>query len=250
MIKDAKEKRRNTIKKIELVLCPPDGASLLAAEGRRIVCMVRHGQTDWNEQRRLQGRESVPLNETGISQAKECGMMFCAAAEKGFVVSECFTSPLERASVSAKYITDGLGLQEASVCDLLIERDYGLFSGLTPGERRKLIDSGEDCGGETVPETSDRMKRALTQISRAEGNASVLAVTHGGVINALFYTLTRGKIGTGKTISDNCGVSIAAVGKGAVIPLAYGLVGDSFIDYAQRLVEGRGNLKELWNADR
>lgn len=212
--------------------------------------MVRHGQTDWNEQRRLQGREAVPLNGTGRSQAKECGRMLHVAADEGFVISKCFTSPLERASESAKYITEELGIPDAEVCELIIERDYGLFSGLGPDERRKLMSSGKDCGGESVAETSDRMKRALCELARADGTAPILAVTHGGVINALFYTLTRGKIGTGKTISDNCSVSIAAVGKGAIIPLAYGLIGDSFADYAKRLIEGPGNLCELWKANR
>ena len=79
------------------------------------------------------------------------------------------------------------------------------------------------------------MRRALNAICRAEEDGdAVVAVTHGGVINALFSVITGGAIGTGKNFSENCGISLVAYGTDATIPLAYGLTREMFLDYAAK----------------
>ena len=75
------------------------------------------------------------------------------------------------------------------------------------------------------------MRKALLEIIRSAQEGPIVAVTHGGIINALFSYITLGRIGTGKNFSENCGVSLVAAGSDAVIPLAYGLTGDLFINY-------------------
>ncbi|MBR0303856.1 MAG: histidine phosphatase family protein [Clostridia bacterium] len=223
---------RNTIKKASEVLCSPRGAAYLVCERRRFVCLVRHGQTDWNVTRRLQGRESVPLNDTGRSQAEECGRMFRAARDAGLEIAGVFTSPLGRAKDSAKYVTDALGLGDAVTEELLNERDYGSLSGLTPEERRAKYTLGfHDPTIESVKDADGRMREAVALMSGKCGDGAIVAVTHGGVINALFVTVTAGRLGTGKSVSENCSVSLVAAGSDATIPLAYGLTGDDFVRY-------------------
>jgi hypothetical protein len=62
-----------------------------------------------------------------------------------------------------------------------------------------------------------------------------VAVTHGGNINALYLNLTDGKVGTGKNLCINCGISLVAAGKGRTIPLAFSLTGDIAVDYLHHL---------------
>jgi probable phosphoglycerate mutase len=65
---------------------------------------IRHGQTDWNAIGRMQGQSDIPLNATGLQQAKE-------AAEKfvGLDIDRIVSSPLKRASVTAQIICDRIG---------------------------------------------------------------------------------------------------------------------------------------------
>lgn len=228
------------ITKIPIVMCPPAGGAYLVGEGRRLVCLVRHGQTDWNIERRLQGREPVPLNGTGIEQSVECGKLFVAARDAGLEIGAVFVSPMERAAATAKAITDALGVGDATIVNKLIERDYGTLSGLTPEERRELHRRGGGRGIESVASTALRTKRALVEIYSSTPRGAAVAVTHGGVINALFSCVTLGATGTGKNYSENCGVSLVAVGRDATIPLAYGLTGDIFLDYIREYTAALG----------
>ena len=163
--------------------------------------------------------------------------------DAGFEVGDVFVSPLIRAKASAKYVTDELGRGEAKTEELLNERDYGELSGLTPEERRAKYSAGfHDPGIESVKDAVARMRGAMASMSGTSRDGAIIAVTHGGVINALFVTLTRGKIGTGKCVSENCSVSLVAYGSDASIPLAYGLTGDNFVNY---VTEYSKKLREL-----
>ncbi len=226
----------STIKMTAVVLCSPEGAATLVKEGRRLVLLIRHGQTDWNAERRLQGREAVPLNEAGRLQSLECGRLLAAAKEAGLVVDKAFCSPLGRAVDTANIITDEAGLPRAVPVEELIERDYGILSGLSTEERRRLYKNGvPPQPAESVADAAARMKSVLVKLAGGKGGA-VVAVTHGGVINALFHSITAGNIGTGKNCSENCGVSLVAVGRDATFPLAFGLTGEGFLDYIKDLV--------------
>lgn len=225
------------IKKIPIILCPPEGARILLSEGRRLVCLVRHGQTDWNLELRLQGRESVPLNETGTLQAKECGVLFAEAEKRGLILSGVFSSPLSRSMITAENIANTV---TSPVCATeewaLIERDYGTLSGLTMEERKIRFPKGEKQAEnvESIPSAAKRLKKCIYELSEKSGGA-VAAVTHGGILNAYFLKVTRNKVGTGKTLCENCHVSLVASGKGATIPLTYNLGGEMFLDYIEKL---------------
>ena len=234
MNNDAFGKTPSGITKTPIILCPPAGAAWLVSEGRRLVCLLRHGQTDWNIERRLQGREHVPLNDEGRRQSRECGELFIRAVEAGLDISCVYTSPLGRARETAGLLTEAIGAGEAKRLDLITERDYGILSGMTAEERRDFHRSGDKNDGcESIADTASRMRKALILMTDEPGNGAVVAVTHGGIINALYSCITSGRIGTGKNFSENCGVSLVAAGKDAVIPLAYGLTGDLFVDYVK-----------------
>ena len=230
--------RKSCLKKIPVVLCEPEGAAILISEGRVPVFLVRHGQTDWNLVLRLQGREHVELNETGIEQSKKCAELFSRAKALGLDIEKVYTSPLMRARDTADIISNALGLGTSSVEEALIERDYGELSGLTLEERKIRFPKGERQAAnvESVPDAAFRMKKALVTMTQG-AKGDLIAVTHGGVINALFLKITNGKVGTGKNLSDNCGISIVAVDKKATVPLAYNLNGEEFLDYVRRLKE-------------
>lgn len=227
----------NNLRKDPVLLCSPEGAAALLGEGRSLVYLIRHGQTDWNLEMRLQGREDVPLNQEGINQSKECAELLAAAKERfGLSFSHVYSSPLSRAVETAEIITERLGAGSVEPMNIFTERNYGELSGLTLDERKERFPKGEKQahGVESVPATADRMKKGLARVSYS-GNRQFAVITHGGVANALFMRLTRGKIGTGKNITVNCGICLLAVNKTATIPLAYNLTGDVFLDYAQRL---------------
>ena len=223
-----------------VILCPPKAAAALLDDGHSLVCIVRHGQTDWNVEMKLQGRECVPLNDHGRSQARRCAEMLASAADLGLRPSAIFTSPLSRAKETADIIAARLGLETVETEEMLIERNYGELSGLTLSERHARFPKGERQarGVESVAAAAVRMKKAMYRINRATRGKTVLAVTHGGTLNALFIKNTRGKIGTGKNISPNCGVSLMAVNMNVAIPLAYGLKGDAFLDYISGVYSG------------
>jgi len=234
------------------LLSPSRGAHLLM-EGRRLICLVRHGQTDWNQIKRLQGRENIPLNETGRKQACHTAELLRRSVLYGIRFGTVCTSPLTRASDTAAYIQAALEspslpweytsappapLSPPYVLANLNERDYGSLSGLTLEERRHLYPGGERQAGnvESVPAAAARMYTAIDDMLETVSERAIIGVTHGGILNAVFSRLTAGEIGTGRTLSVNCSVSLIAAGIGAPIPLAYNLQEQGILEYLRKLV--------------
>ena len=228
-----------------VVLCSPSGAAYLAEKDRRLFLIVRHGQTDWNAERRLQGREHIPLNDTGKEQAASCGRLFAASKDAGIEFCGFYSSPLGRAAETARSIAEAVGERGVTEWETLIERDYGALSGLTLDERKKLYRSGgPDPDAESVEDTAARMKKALCDISlEVKREGAVVCVTHAGIINALFSVITCGRLGTGKSVCDNCAVSIVVVGRDVTFPIAYGLKGDVCLDFIKEYVSALERLK-------
>ncbi|WAP51456.1 histidine phosphatase family protein [Arthrobacter sp. ATA002] len=83
---------------------------------KRLV-LVRHGETNWNQERRLQGHTDNPLNLVGRAQAREAGRLLAADSWDVLV-----SSPLLRAVQTARHIADAVGLQPAGTVPELIER--------------------------------------------------------------------------------------------------------------------------------
>ena len=169
--------------------------------------LIRHGETDWNRLLRFQGREDVPLNETGIRQAEACGK---ALSDSG--IQAVFTSPLKRARRTGEIVAAASGLGCEKVFDLpeLIERDLGEYSGKYIKDRSDYfaLSAGTDAGGmEPFDNVLARMELALRKLS--DTKIPVLAaVSHGAAINVLLAGLSNHAVGTGKTRLLNGGISI------------------------------------------
>ena len=227
-----------------ILFCTPAQARTLLSEGRCLLMFVRHGLTDWNMQMRLQGRENVPLNDEGKIQADEIAYVLKTALE-GKNVNGVYTSPLSRAKDTAAFIASRFGYDKAEIIDDLIERDYSSLSGLTLAERKERFPSAKDYPAdiESSPDAALRMKKVALQLC-FDGDATsgvTIAVTHGGVINSLFSHLTRGRAGVGKNVAKNCTISMCASGMFDIIPLAFNLQGEDFINYVNEIKENEKN---------
>ena len=84
------------------------------------ICLLRHGETDWNSLGKLQGREDIPLNIAGIEQINEVAKYL-----KNFNWGIIITSPLSRAKISSEIISKEIGNIAIREEIDFIERDYG-----------------------------------------------------------------------------------------------------------------------------
>ena len=150
------------------------------------IVMVRHGETDWNRERRFQGRADQPLNEAGRGQARELAELL-----RDEPVSAVYTSPLRRARETAEILAEDFGLRPQPL-DALLEIDVGAWEGLTidevraayPGRADEDWRSGWD-EGETYDELSRRVLPALVELGTKHEGGHVLAVTHAGPLRAV-----------------------------------------------------------------
>ena len=150
------------------------------------IVLVRHGETDWNRDRRFQGHADIPLNTAGLDQVREL-----ADRLAGHAFSIVYTSPLRRASESAQLLAARLGV-EVRPSDALKEVDVGAWSGLTVPEVEDRFPEGFArwvewrCAGwsdgETYGELGLRVVSGLREIAEKHRGERVLAVTHGGPI--------------------------------------------------------------------
>ncbi|MGO4253697.1 histidine phosphatase family protein [Paenarthrobacter sp. TAF1] len=146
--------------------------------------LVRHGQTDWNAERRLQGATDVPLNDVGRGQARDA-VAFLSGQQWDTVVS----SPLSRAAETAEIIADGLGLSVARLVPDLTERSFGPAEGLQAGpELEALRIPGGFRGGESDDDAAARGIAALESLAQEFAGKRVLVVAHGTLIR---LTLSR-----------------------------------------------------------
>ena len=100
--------------------------------------LLRHGQTDWNIDFRLQGITDIPLNETGILQAQTAA----AAIPKSFW-NFVASSPLSRALDTAKIVAHAIEIPEVTVDSLLLERSFGEAEGMTHSEWKENFPDDE-----------------------------------------------------------------------------------------------------------
>ena len=157
--------------------------------------LIRHGQTDWNLEGKIQGRTDIPLNQTGLEQA--------AMLAKGMEhrpVTRIFSSPLKRALQTAQIIGESRNAPVEIVEDLQ-EVDFGRWEGLTWEQARQqdpeiykrwLLNPVEAAppGGELQDEVRRRMGRAVrTLMERMDGDAAV--VSHGAALAYLVEYLMR-----------------------------------------------------------
>ncbi|MEO6533322.1 MAG: histidine phosphatase family protein [Pseudolysinimonas sp.] len=143
--------------------------------------LVRHGETDWNRQRRIQGLTDIPLNETGRAQAQATGMLLARRHWDAI-----FSSPLGRAVETASIIAAEVGLAEPTLIDALVERNYGDAEGLDWLEIERNYPRGTVVPGrESREQVGERVVPALMQLAAEHAGEALLIVSHGGAIRAV-----------------------------------------------------------------
>jgi probable phosphoglycerate mutase len=140
--------------------------------------LIRHGQTDWNAQRRLQGATDIPLNDVGRGQARDA-----VALLSGYQWDAIVSSPLSRAAETATVIADGLGLGVTRHVPELTERSFGPAEGLQAGpELEALRIPGGYRGAESEDEAAARGLGALEALAEEFPGGRVLVVAHGTLL--------------------------------------------------------------------
>ncbi len=140
--------------------------------------LIRHGQTDWNAERRLQGVTDIPLNDVGRGQARDA-----VAGLSGFEWDAVVSSPLGRAAETADIIAAGLGRKVDRRLPDLQERGYGEAEGLQDGpELDALRTPGGFRGAESEESTAARGLAALETLAAEFPGQRVLVVAHGTLI--------------------------------------------------------------------
>jgi broad specificity phosphatase PhoE len=168
------------------------------------VCLVRHGETDWNATVRLQGSRDIPLNEAGREQAR-----LVAAAIAGEEWDAIVSSPLSRALDTATMIAAALDIppDHITVRSDLKERAYGAAEGTTEAERNQRWPNHHWPGLEAKRDLWRRCMAALNDVARRHAGERVIVVCHGGVINAVLAVISHGELGTGKTRLHNASLT-------------------------------------------
>ncbi len=152
------------------------------------ICLVRHGETEWNADRRIQGQIDIALNQTGLDQAVAAGSWLRNAG-----IVALYSSDLRRAWATAQAIGAALGLAPVAVPEMR-ERRYGIFEGLTYDEARTRFPEGYAAfarrdadysfdGGESLKQMAARVTGKLEEIVAAHPRQNVAVVLHGGVLD-------------------------------------------------------------------
>ena len=154
-----------------------------ASEAVLDLYLVRHGQTNWNLEKRLQGATDNPLNGTGREQARTLARQL-----EGVGLTQVYSSALGRARETAETLA---GKAPVTVLPALNERSFGKFEGIFEDQRAAeayaefsrrvaVLDDALD-GGESLQSQADRVRRAVAQITERHAEGRVAIVAHGGV---------------------------------------------------------------------
>ncbi len=162
--------------------------------------LVRHGETDWNAEGRLQGHTDRPLSDYGRRQARRL-----AEELDGEELEALYSSDLSRARETAEIVGQRLGLPTVLDPDLR-EKDWGTWEGLSAVERDRV-----EFVGESTEAHQERMLRALRTIAeRHPESARILVVTHGGSMRRV----QTAAMGMALPVVENCGRWLCACDNG------------------------------------
>ena len=163
-------------------------------QATRIIA-IRHGETAWNVDTRIQGHLDIPLNATGLWQARQLG-----DALAGEAISAIYTSDLLRARRTAQAVADATG---AALVDEpgLRERAFGSFQGRTfaevetehPEQARRWRQRDPHFapeGGETLVQLRERIAATTHRLAAQHTGGLVVLVAHGGVLDVLYRLAT------------------------------------------------------------
>lgn len=172
-------------------------------QATRIVA-IRHGETAWNVDTRIQGHLDIPLNTTGLWQADQV-----ARALADEPIAAIYTSDLQRAHATAQAVARATGAPLTTHTGLR-ERSFGHFQGRTfaaieaelPEDAhrwRKRDPHYTPEGGESLVTLRERIERTVAQLAQQHLGEQVVMVAHGGVLDVLYRLATRQDIQAPRT---------------------------------------------------
>jgi probable phosphoglycerate mutase len=186
------------------------------------VILVRHGQTAWNAVERFRGREDLPLNEVGLSQAKRTAERIARQWHPAAV----YCSPLSRARSTAEAIARRCRLS-VEVHHGVIDIDYGKWQGLTPEEARQRYPRRarrwyrgvrwiRPPGGESLAAAKRRCLKAVLDIASRHPDRAIVIVGH-TVVNRLILlgVLSVGLRHFWQLSQEPCAINIIELERGA-----------------------------------
>lgn len=157
--------------------------------------VFRHGETDWNKLKKVQGQTDIELNSTGVSQALTLRNFF-----RKNPLDICYTSDLKRASKTATLCLEGLSCEVIEE-HALREASFGDVEGMKRDDllktfKERFWDSNSSDekalnfsypGGETRKEVRERLVNFITKLSKETKHTSIGISTHGGSLRSLLH---------------------------------------------------------------
>ncbi|AJP47553.1 hypothetical protein PG1C_01870 [Rugosibacter aromaticivorans] len=160
-------------------------------------CIVRHGETDWNAEKRLQGQMDIALNVVGQAQAQAIR----ASLKNTVAFAAVYSSDLARAWHTAEIATADLGLTVLPA-PTFRERHYGTHQGLTSAEAARThpamyhLHQARDLHytydtGESLAAFAARVQGGLQTLAKRHAGQAILLFTHGGVLDIIYRLATQ-----------------------------------------------------------
>lgn len=172
----------------------------MIVELKHRLIFLRHGETDWNAEGRLQGRHDIPLNEKGLAQSEEAGRIIARILGRDpetLAAHDFVSSPLTRTRRTMELARGAMGLDPFAykLEPALVEITFGQWEGLTwpevqqkdpDGARAREADKWhmQPPAGESYAMCAERLRPWLESIER-----DTVAVAHGGVARCLLHML-------------------------------------------------------------
>lgn len=211
------------------------------------IWLVRHGETPWNAERKVQGWEDVPLNETGIGQAQALGQHLCRLRDAGTAIDAIYSSDLKRAQQTADILAQALGL-ELRLEPGVRERHYGVLQGLTfhnmqehePEAAAVWRSRDPDAilpGGESLGAFHRRVVGAVDTLASRHPGERVVVVSHGGALDILWRHARQVDLRAPREAA----LLNASINRLEVGPQAWNIVGWGDVSHLDRVTDTVGN---------
>jgi len=162
------------------------------------ILAIRHGETAWNVDTRIQGHVDIALNEVGLRQAQQLAQ----ALAKGDAIDAVYASDLSRAHTTASRIAQAMGQTVVAHMGLR-ERHFGDFQGRTFAQieaelpehalqwRKRVPEWSPPGGGESLLALRERILSTVNELAARHCGQHIVMVAHGGVMDILYRAATR-----------------------------------------------------------
>ncbi|MCR1808857.1 histidine phosphatase family protein [Haploplasma modicum] len=172
------------------------------------IYLVRHGQTNYNLKRLVQGRIDEPLNKTGIKQAKQTGQLI---KQLNFKFDKIVSSPLSRAFETAYLIAKKNNYKDNIILDnLLVERDFGEYELTEIKESFPIVmqEGFNENGFEDTETLKKRIKSAISNLYLNHSDQTLILTVHAHVIRTIYVLMDENKYTYTNFYLGNCSIHV------------------------------------------